>query len=489
MPLLLPFAYVLLRSFEVGWDRAIELVFRQRVWDLLTNTLLLLILVTTIAMTMGTISAFLLERYRILGKSFFRVSSTLPLCIPAFVSSFTWISLTFEMEGLLGATIVMTLASAPLTYLPVAATLRRMDRSLEEVSLSLGKSHSYTFWHAVFPQLKPALGSSFLLIALHMLVEFGAVSILNYPTFTTAIYQEYDMSFDNSTAALLALLLLIICLVVVAFEVFFRGQQTLTRSGKGVIHQQPPKCLPWYWHGLALIFFSGQFILSIGVPLAMLGYWMYIGTSLQYGLDWAEFFESLGMSLSVSAGGALATVIAAMPLVWCAIRYHSFLTTWIDRLPFLLHALPGIVIALALIHFSINYASPLYQTFFVLLLAYFMLYMPMAQTTLRASLEQVPANMENVGRSLGRSNPFVFRTLLVPSILPGIAAAFALVFLNLMKELTATLLLTPGAMQTLATSVWYYTNDASYAAAAPSAITLILCSGVPVYLLKKYAFN
>lgn len=156
---------------------------------------------------------------------------TLPLCIPAFVSCFTWISLTFRVE-VLGTIGIMTLSSFPLAYLPVSAILKRLDRSLEEVSLSLGKSPVYTFWYAIFPQLKPAIGSSILLIALHMLVEFGAVSILNYQTFTTAIFQEYEMSFNNSTAALLSAVLMAICILIVFGEIFFRGKQTLYHSGK-----------------------------------------------------------------------------------------------------------------------------------------------------------------------------------------------------------------------------------------------------------------
>ena len=114
----------------------------------------------------------------------------------------------------------MTLSSFPLAYLPVSAILKRLDRSLEEVSLSLGKSPVYTFWYAIFPQLKPAIGSSILLIALHMLVEFGAVSILNYQTFTTAIFQEYEMSFNNSTAALLSAVLMAICVLIVLGKFF-----------------------------------------------------------------------------------------------------------------------------------------------------------------------------------------------------------------------------------------------------------------------------
>ena len=163
LPLILPFLYVVVRAVDVGWVRSIELLWRPRMWELLSNTLLLMVCVTTFSIILGTVCAFLLERYRF------------------------W--------GTIG---IMTLSSFPLAYLPVAATLKRLNRSLEEVSLSLGKNRRYTFWHAIFPQLKPAIGSSILLIALHTLVEFGAVSILNYQTFTTAIFQEYEMAFNNN---------------------------------------------------------------------------------------------------------------------------------------------------------------------------------------------------------------------------------------------------------------------------------------------------
>lgn len=489
LPLLIPFAYILLRSSEVGLERAISLIFRERVWTLLGNTMTLLVLVSSISVVLGTASAFLLERYRIFGKTFFSVAATLPLCIPAFVAGFSWISLSFRFSGLPGSVLVMTMVSAPLVYLPVAAVLRRMDRSLEEVSLSMGRGRVHTFWHVIFPQLKPALGSGFLLIALHLLIEFGAVSVMNYQTFTTAIFQEYDMSFDNATAALLSLVLVIICLIVVRSEMLFRGAGTHARKGRGVARQPEPRPLAPHWHALAILFFATQFVLGVGMPLVMVGYWVSVGTSLGSSFDMSEFLQSIGLSMGVSLGGALVTVLAAMPLVWCAVRYRSLLTIWIDRLPFLLHAVPGIVIALGLIFFSIRFAYPIYQTFIPVMLAYLMLYLPMAQTTLKASLEQVPMNMENVGRSLGRSNFHVFRTLLVPMILPGITAAFALVFLNLMKELTATLVLMPTNVQTMAVSVWDRTLDGSYAAVAPYALALIVFSGIPVFLLRRYAFN
>ena len=475
LPLILPFLYVVVRAVDVGWVRSIELLWRPRMWELLSNTLLLMVCVTTFSIILGTVCAFLLERYRFWGKPFFKVAMTLPLCIPAFVSCFTWISLTFSVEGFWGTIGIMTLSYFPLAYLPVAATLKRLNRSLEEVSLSLGKNRRYTFWHAIFPQLKPAIGSSVLLIALHMLVEFGAVSILNYQTFTTAIFQEYEMAFNNNTAALLSAVLMAICALLVFGEIFFRGQQTLYNSGKGVSRPYPVKNLTVGKQGLVVIFFLTIFILSIGVPLTMLTYWMIVGTSLESAVDFSAFFEAFSNSLLVSCLGAGLTVLCALPLVWSAVRYRSRLTLWIDRLP--------------LVYFTINYAYSFYQTFFMVVVAYFMLYLPMAQTTLRSSLEQISDNVEKVGQSLGRSHFYIFRTLTIPAMLPGIAAAFALVFLNLMKELTATLLLTPNDIKTLSIAVWEYTSDAQYAAATPYAIMLVLFSGIPVFLLKKYGFK
>ncbi|MDO4641830.1 MAG: iron ABC transporter permease [Neisseria sp.] len=489
LPLTLPFLYVLLRTADVGWARSMALLWRPRMWDLLSNTLLLMLLVTFFSIVIGTLCAFWLERYRFWGKAFFQVAMTLPLCVPAFVSCFTWISLTFRVEGFWGTIMIMTLSSFPLAYLPVAATLKRLDRSFEEVSLSLGKSSAYTFFHSVFPQLKPAIGSSILLIALHMLVEFGAVSILNYQTFTTAIFQEYEMSFNNATAALLSAVLLAVCFIVVSAEILFRGKAKRYHSGKGVLRPYPVKPLKPGKQILLMIFFSALFILSIGVPVSTLLYWLVIGTSGQNAWQYSAFFDAFTHSLIISALGAAVTVLAALPLVWAAVRYQSRLTVWVDRLPYLLHAVPGLVIALSLVYFSINYARPLYQTFFVVVAAYFMLYLPMAQTTLRSTLEMLPENIEKVAQTLGRGNFYIFRTLIVPAILPGIAAAFALVFLNLMKELTATLLLTPDDIKTLSTAVWEYTSDAQYAAATPYAIMLVLFSGIPVFLLKKYAFK
>ncbi|MDU6658483.1 MAG: ABC transporter permease subunit, partial [Neisseria mucosa] len=269
LPLTLPFLYVAMRSWQVGATRAYELLFRPRMFDLLGNTLMLMFGVTLISIVLGITCAVLFQRYRFFGKTFFQTAITLPLCIPAFVSCFTWISLTFRVEGFWGTVMIMSLSSFPLAYLPVEAALKRVSLSFEEVSLSLGKSRLQTFFSAILPQLKPAIGSSILLIALHMLIEFGAVSILNYPTFTTAIFQEYEMSFDNNTAALLSAVLLVICGLVVFSENIFRGKTKLYHSGKGVIRPYPVKPLKLPAQIAVILFISSLLVLSIVIPFGI----------------------------------------------------------------------------------------------------------------------------------------------------------------------------------------------------------------------------
>jgi iron(III) transport system permease protein len=123
-----------------------------------------------------------------------------------------------------------------------------------------------------------------------------------------------------------------------------------------------------------------------------------------------------------------------------------------------------------------------YQTTFLVLLVYAVLALPVAQSAIRASAELVPKELGEVARSLGKPPFRAFLLATLPNLMPGIGAALALVALQLMRELTATLLLAPAGIVTLATEFWNYTSDRAYGAAAPFAAVLVLVSGLPVYI-------
>jgi iron(III) transport system permease protein len=378
-----------------------------------------------------------------------------------------------------GAILILTLSSVPLIYLPVAAALRGMDPAFEEIARSLGLGRWRSFWRVVLPQAAPALGGGALLVASHMLAEFGALSFLRVQTFTTAIFQQYDLLFDSSAAALLSCVLMMLCLPVAFGEMSLRGRTRIARVGRGAARSLP-LAQPGIWTGPILTAFGLYALLAFGVPFATLLAWLVEGTSAGEGL--ATLPAALAGSFAYAIPGGIVTTLLALPLVIASLRGRGPVIALAERLPFVIHGLPGLVVALALVFFAIRYVPWIYQSPALVIAAYVMLFLPLAQSAIRASAELVPPELENVARTLGKPPLTAFLRVTVPNLAPGLGASLALIVLQLMRELTATLVLAPSGVVTLATEFWSYTNDRAYAAAAPFAALLVLISGVPVYI-------
>ncbi|KAF1010608.1 MAG: Sulfate transport system permease protein CysW [Pseudomonas fluorescens] len=477
---LLPLAYVALRAAQAGWSEAVHLLWRPYVFGLLRNTLSLMAGVTVACAVAGLSLAWLLERSNLRGRRIWGVILCLPFAVPAFVSSFTWVSLSARFEGLGGAILVMSLSKYPLVFLPVAASLRNLDPSLEESARTLGLNRWGVFFRVTLPLLWPSILAGSLLIALHMLVEFGALSIIGLQTFTTAIYQQFELEFSNANAAMLSAVLLLMCLSLLWLELRLRGKSRHVRTGQGAARHAEPVSLG-KWAPLGQLYCLLLAIIGSGIPLGMLGYWLAVGSSAAFPLG--DISEALLSSLALSLGGAAVCLALAVPVGLLVVRYKGQLAIWAERLPYLLHALPGLVIALTLVYFALHYVPVLYQTSALLLIAYALLFLPLAQAPIRTALNKASPQLEEAARTLGASPFGAFCRVTLPIIFPALGAAFALVFLDAMKELTATLLLSPTGLNTLATAVWAHTSNVEFAAAAPYAALLILVSGLPVYLL------
>lgn len=477
---LLPLLYVGTKAWQAGWSEALHLLWRPYVFGLMRNTLLLMIGVTLTCALVGLSLAWLLERSNLAGRRLWGVVLCLPFAVPAFVSSFTWVSLSASFEGLGGAILVMSLSKYPLIFLPVAATLRNLDPALEESARTLGQNRWGVFFKITLPLLWPSLLAGSLLIALHMLVEFGALSIIGLQTFTTAIYQQFELEFSNANAAMLSAVLLVMCLSLLWLELKVRGKGRHIRIGQGAArHAEQVNLGKWSLPGQ--LYCLALAVIGSGIPLGMLAYWLIKGSSAAFPL--AEIGEALFSSLSLALGGAALCLVLAVPVGLLVVRYKGPLAIWAERLPYLLHALPGLVIALALVYFALHYVPALYQTSALLLIAYALLFLPLAQAPIRTALNKAAPQLEEAARTLGATSFTAFCRVTLPIIFPALGAAFALVFLDAMKELTATLLLSPTGLNTLATQVWSHTSNIEFAAAAPYAALLILVSGLPVYLL------
>jgi len=452
---ILPLLYLLLRTMGAGVE-AWDLLFRARTLEIIGRTIILVIAVTGVSVAVSLPLAWLTTRTDLPFRRAWSVLTVLPLVIPSYVAGFVVIATLGpkgmlqqllagpfglerlpEIYGFTGALLAITIVTYPYVLLTCQASMRRLDPGLEEASRSLGHGAWATFRRITLPQLRPAIAAGSLLVALYTLRDFGAVSLMRYETFTWAIYLQYQTSFDRMLAAALSLVLVVIAVVILFIEFRTRGRAQYHRSTVGVTR------LPAYirlnrWRWPALGFCTLVVLLTLIMPMSVLGYWLVRGISAGEPLRLA--WSSALNSGYVSVLAAVVTAVAALPVAILAVRYAGRISGLLERATYISFALPGIVIALALVFFGANYATPIYQTLGLLIFAYVIMFLPQAVGSTRSSLLQVSPRLEEAARSLGRSPLQTLITVTLPLVRPGILAGAALVFLTTMKALLLILI-------------------------------------------------
>jgi iron(III) transport system permease protein len=499
--MLLPLAYLVLRATGAGQE-ALRLALSPRTAQLFFHTLILAGTVTVASALLGVPLAWLTTRTDLPLRRIWSVLLVLPLVIPTYVGAFAFVAalgprglLQQQLEGMLGvqrlpeiygfggAALVLTLFTYPYVLLTVRVATMRLDPAFERASRSLGVGAWATFFRVTLPLLRPAITAGCLLVALYTLSDFGAVSLLQYDSFTRAIYLQYQGSLDRSAAAVLALVLVFFTAAVLIVEATTRGRARYYRVAAGAT-EQPER----YRLGRFLIpslgFCAAVASLSVLLPVVVLLYWL--GRGLGVG---AVSFDAVWVPVVNSAyasglAGGLA-LLAAIPVAVLAVRFPSPLSAVVERITYASFALPGIVVALALVFFGANYAHVVYQTIVLLVFAYVIRFLPEAVGSLRSGLMQVNPRLEEVASSLGRKRHEVFLSITAPLIAPGALAAVALVFMSAMKELPVTLLLSPIGFKTLATSTWNATAGGLYAQAAAPALLIVVVSAASLPWLLR----
>jgi iron(III) transport system permease protein len=322
-----------------------------------------------------------------------------------------------------------------------------------------------------------------LLVTLYLLAEYGAFAILRYQTFTTAIFTEFEVGFNTPAAAALSLVLVTLGLVVLV------GEALASRAGRQGRPQARARAVTRARLGRAavpvLAALAALVGVAVGVPGGAIVYWMTSGQRTSVPASSSLLDAAWHTGLYSGCAAALATAMA-LPVAIMAVRHRGRLGLALERTSLLVQALPGLVIALALVFFAVRYAHFAYQRAALLVGAYAVMFFPLALIAVRASVARVPPALEEVARSLGRRPLRVWVGVTLPLVLPGILAAFFLVFLTAVTELTATLVLVPTGVQTLATQFWAYSNELAYGAAAPFAAAMLVVAVVPTYLLGRW---
>jgi iron(III) transport system permease protein len=482
--LALPLVFLLIEAHGAGISTIVNLVFRPLTATLLWNTIRLTVVVTILCAVIGTATAWFVERTDLPGRRVWAVLVVLPLAIPDFVVSFGWASLSTWVQGFRGAVLVMTLAIYPLVYLPVAASFRGADPGQEEVARSLGVGRLRTFWRITIGQARVAILGGCLLVTLVLLAEYGAFEILGYQTFTTEIFTEFNVSFNVPTACALALVLVLVSLLVLFGERLARGRGRISRSGPLAQRVAHPRRLGRATPAV-LAGFVALVALALGVPVGASIYWM-----LEAGhafLTGVSLLDAAWHTALYSGLAALLATAMAVPVALLAVRHRGRAYELLERSTYLVLAMPGLVIALAFSYFTERYAGGfLYQSAPLLVIAYAVLFFPLALVGVKASVAQAPVRLDEVARSLGQRRASVLWRVTLPLVGPGLAAAFCLVFLSAVTELTATLILIPTGVQTLATQFWAYQQNLAYGQAAPFALAIIAIAALPSYVLGRF---
>ncbi|HSI96918.1 MAG TPA: iron ABC transporter permease [Gaiellaceae bacterium] len=495
---LLPVAYLVLRAVGADADARALTPFSTAL-ELVIDTAVLAGGVVAAALAVGVPFAWLVVRTDLPGRRLWSLAASLPLVIPSFVAALALlgglaprglvqellaplgIERLPEISGYWGALLALTLSTYPYVFLLTAAGLRSVDPSSEEAARGLGAGRLAVFARVTLPSIRPSLAAASLLVALYVLSDFGAVSLMGYSTLTTGIYVRYESLLALDSAAILALVLVALAVVVVLLASRFRLRGAIYRATPGAGRAaQVVRLGHWRWPALAFCtLVSGVFLV---LPLSVLGWWSVTADPItgRAGVAWDAALHS---AATAGAAAALATVVV-LPAAVLAWRYPSHLSRLIERATLSPSALPGIAVALALVFFGSRVGGLLYQSIALLVAAYVLRFMPYALASTHASLDAVSPRLEEAARSLARRPLAATTTVVLPLARSGILAGAALVFLSTVKELPATLLLRPIGFETLATEIWKGTAIGAYSAVAPSALLLIAIAAPLVYLLS-----
>ena len=477
---LIPFVYLLIRASQKPVGEIAQLLIRPKTLEVLATTSALVACVVVTTVVMGVLMASGLHFVSLPFRGLLLIPTVLPLAIPSYVFTYTWVALIPDFSGFFAAAFILSITTLPYVILATLSGLRTVDTAQIEVARSLGLTLPQTFRRVVFPQVKGHISAGALLAALYTISDFGAVSLLNVETLTVTIQNMYKASYDRSAAAVISFVLIAFSTIVVLADERIKRQTPDSNVVKA--YSTKNTLIRSTWLRIAVIGTIALYALNA----VLIPFYVLISRFLanQVAIEWADLLAASISTISVAALGAFIALVLSAPIGIVLSGTPTPVGKVAQRIITIGHGLPGVVVGLAIVSIGSKLGA-LYQTTFLLAFAYALLFLAKSVASMNSSLSRVPTSVKDVASTLGMNQWMVIKKVVAPIAAPGIGLGTILVFLTAMKELPATLMLRPTGFDTLATQIWSAASINRFNEAAPYALILVLIAALPTFLISR----
>lgn len=518
MILLVPIGAICIYLFapSENWSHLVDTV----LFEYVVNSLWLMLGVTLGAGSIGVTTAWLTSMCRFPGRDLLSWLLLLPLAMPAYIIAYTYTGMLDvsgplqvwireasgfsygqywfpEVRSVAGAIIMFSLVLYPYVYMLARAAFIGQSICVLEVSRTLGCNRWVSFSKVAVPLARPAIVAGLSLVLMETLADFGTVQYFGVSTFTTGIYRTWFGMFDAVAAAQLSAILLFFVFGLVMLERWSRRRAHFHHTTNRY-QRLPDIPLTRGTAAAALIACILPLLFGFIVPTVQLIIWAMQTWNLM--LDY-RFFDLVWHSFTLAAGAAMVALVPALVLAYGNRINPSRAMRFFSRLSSMGYAIPGTVIAVGVLipfgaldnmindfsknHYDMTVGLFFSGTVFILLFAYTVRFLSVSLQSVEAGLDKVRPSMDDAARSMGSNRTTILRHVHLPIIKGSLLTAIVIVFVDVMKELPATLILRPFDFNTLAVRAYELASDERLADSSTAALAIVAIGIIPVILLNR----
>ena len=492
---------ILIINFFSGTTDTLLYLLDNLLFDYTLNTLYLILITSITALFLGIIPAWIISNYTFLGRNFFDIVLYLPLAIPSYIMGFTYIDIlsytgpiqSFFREKspffadiinrdylqieILG--ILLGLALYPYIYTASRISFSLIGSNYINISRNLGLSKVETFFKVILPLSRPAIFSGLFLVIMEVLNEYGAVKYFGVNTFTIGIFRSWNSFGDVNGAIQLACILLLVVLCFFAIDRFSMRKSKVYYQKNTQLNKV--KDLGGSRALMVILICSIPFLFGFLIPFSFI----LNNTIESFAVtNFDKLFRLTNNTIYVSSLSSIIIIFIALFFLFVERISNSKINSYVSSLISLGYALPGAIIGLGVILLFSN--SSLLGTFYVLIFAYLIRFLAVAKSPIKSSIDKHPITIDDTGRNLGLNPLNLLRRLHLPINKFALISAFVVTFIDVMKELPITLILSPFNFDTLATQTYQFAIEEMIPLSAIYSLVIITLGSLMLLILRSF---